>query len=54
MQKDLPDKALDSSEQLFISGGGGVRAYAESESGDNGYVLNVEFRYAVPRLERTV
>jgi hemolysin activation/secretion protein len=52
MQKDLADKVLDSSEQLFISGSGGVRAYAESESGDNGYALNVEFRYAVPRLER--
>lgn len=52
MQKDISDKILDSSEQLFISGSGGVRAYAESASGDNGYVLNTEFRYMLPALIR--
>jgi hemolysin activation/secretion protein len=52
MQKDLADKDLDSSEQLFISGSGGVRAYAEGTSGDNGYILNLEFRYALPKWHR--
>jgi hemolysin activation/secretion protein len=49
MQKDLRVKYLDSSEQLFISGSGGVRGYVEGSSGDNGYVFNVEFPYALPK-----
>ena len=50
-QKDVINKSLYSSEQLFISGGSGVRAYAEGASGDNGYVANLEFRYALPRIK---
>ena len=58
-QKDLRVKTLDSSEQLFISGSGGVRAYAEGISGDNGYIFNLEMPYALPKarnlnLQQTV
>ncbi len=40
----------DSTEQLFISGMTGVKAYTESVSLDNGYVANAELRYALPTL----
>jgi hemolysin activation/secretion protein len=50
-QKDISDKVLDSSEQLFISGSGGIRAYAEGASGDNGYVFTQELRYTLPRIK---
>jgi len=50
-QKDVSNKGLDSSEQLFISGSTGVRAYAEGASGDNGYVFTQELRYALPRIK---
>lgn len=49
-QKDLRVKSLDSSEQLFVSGSGGVRAYAEGLSGDNGYIFNLELPYALPKV----
>jgi len=49
-QKDLRVKPLDSSEQLFVSGSGGVRAYAEGISGDNGYIFNFELPYALPKV----
>jgi hemolysin activation/secretion protein len=49
-QKDLRVKTLDSSEQLFVSGSGGVRAYAEGLSGDNGYIFNLELPYALPKV----
>ena len=52
-QKDLRVKALDSSEQLFISGSGGVRAYAEGMSGDNGYIFNLELPYALPKIRHS-
>ncbi|RDU95221.1 ShlB/FhaC/HecB family hemolysin secretion/activation protein [Trinickia dinghuensis] len=41
---------LDSSEQLLISGTQGVLAYQEAGSGDNGYLANVNLRYALPRF----
>ncbi len=47
-QKDLRVKTLDSSEQLFVSGSGGVRGFAEGISGDNGYIFNLELPYALP------
>ncbi|MDR0816836.1 MAG: hypothetical protein LBN28_05560 [Desulfovibrio sp.] len=46
-QKSL-DKNLDSSEQFNITGSTGVKAYREVISGDNGYLLNAELRYALP------
>jgi len=49
-QKDLRVKTLDSSEQLFVSGSGGVRGYAEGLSGDNGYIFNLELPYALPKV----
>ncbi len=53
MQKDLRVKTLDSSEQFFISGAGGVRAYVESYSSDNGYIFNLELPYALPKISHT-
>lgn len=53
MQKDLRVKYLDSSEQLFISGSGGVRAFVEGSSGDNGYIFTAEFPYTLPKLSHT-
>lgn len=44
------NRNLDSSEQLMISGTRGVMAYEQSVSGDNGYLLNVELRYALPAI----
>ncbi|MDR3299615.1 MAG: hypothetical protein LBU43_06345 [Candidatus Accumulibacter sp.] len=41
---------LDSSEQFQISGIYGVAAYREVVSGDHGYWLNVEMRYALPAV----
>jgi hemolysin activation/secretion protein len=49
-QHVLNNKNLDSSEQMSISGRDGVKAYRESVSGDNGYLLNAELRYALPNL----
>jgi hemolysin activation/secretion protein len=50
LQKVLTAHNLDSTEQLFISGTTGVRAYTEGVSFDNGYVANAEVRYALPTL----
>jgi hemolysin activation/secretion protein len=47
-QKVLTSHNLDSVEQMFISGQAGVKAYTESVSFDNGYVANLELRYALP------
>jgi len=52
-QKDLRAKVLDSSEQLFISGSGGVRGFVEGLSGDNGYIVNMELPYALPKIPHT-
>ena len=50
MQKDLRVKPLDNSEELFISGSGGVRAFSEGMGGDNGYIFNLELPYTLPNL----
>lgn len=50
LQKTLTHKNLDATEQMFISGMGGVRAYTESVSFDNGYVATVEMRYVLPEI----
>lgn len=47
-QRTLMDKNLDASEQMSISGVDGVKSYVEGVTGDNGYLLNVEARYALP------
>ncbi|MCO5977733.1 ShlB/FhaC/HecB family hemolysin secretion/activation protein [Ideonella oryzae] len=49
-QKALHNKNLDSSEQMNLAGPGGVRAYRESVSGDNGALVSAELRYALPVL----
>lgn len=47
----LASKNLDSSEKMELGGSGAVRAYPEGEAyGDQGYVLNLEAHYALPRL----
>lgn len=48
LQKVIINRNLDSTEQMFISGIGGVRAYTESVSFDNGYVASMEVRYNLP------
>jgi len=48
LQKVLTGNNLDSTEQLFITGPGGVRVYDVSYGFDNGYLLNGELRYALP------
>jgi hemolysin activation/secretion protein len=53
MQKNLRTKYLDSSERLFVSGSGGVRAYVEGISGDNGYIFNLELPYPLPKIPHT-
>lgn len=50
VQKALRDKNLDASEQMTISGPNGVKAYRETVSGDNGYLLNAELRYLLPAV----
>ena len=48
-QQALGHKNLDTSEQLTISGVDGVKVYPDSElSSDNGYVLGLELKYAIP------
>jgi hemolysin activation/secretion protein len=49
LQKSLTGN-LDPTEQLFISGTTGVKAYTEGISFDNGYLANAELRYALPPL----
>jgi hemolysin activation/secretion protein len=49
-QKALMDKNLDGSEQMSVSGAGGVRSYVEGVLGDNGYLFNVEAKYTLPAL----
>ncbi len=50
LQKTLTGKNIDPVEQLFISGTAGVKAYTEQISFDNGYVANMELRYALPAV----
>jgi len=47
-QKILTGKNVDSTEQFFISGAGGVRAWTESIGFDNGYTVGAELKYALP------
>ncbi|HUW36570.1 MAG TPA: ShlB/FhaC/HecB family hemolysin secretion/activation protein [Rhodocyclaceae bacterium] len=47
----LASKNLDVSEQMELGGMYGVRAYPEGEAyGDQGYVLNLEARYQLPKF----
>jgi hemolysin activation/secretion protein len=50
LQKALLDKNLDAVEQMNLtcSSCGGVKAYRETVTGDNGYLIGVELRYALP------
>jgi hemolysin activation/secretion protein len=50
LQKVLTAHNLDPTEQLFINGTTGVKAYTEAVSFDNGYVASAELRYALPTL----
>jgi hemolysin activation/secretion protein len=44
-------KNLDSSEKMSLGGINGVRAYPEGEAwGDEGYVINVEARWLLPKI----
>lgn len=48
-------KNLDSSEKMGLGGMYGVRAYPEGEGyGDEGYVLNLEARYLLPKYSTTM
>jgi hemolysin activation/secretion protein len=48
VQGQWSDSNLDSSEKLSLGGAYGVRAYPQGEaSGDQGYLANVELRYAL-------
>jgi len=50
LQQVLSGNNLDSSEQFFISGTSGVKAYSESIGFDNGTLVDVELRYELPHL----
>ena len=49
-QRALTGGNLDGSEQMSISGRGGVMAYQESFSGDNAWALRAELRRSLPDL----
>lgn len=50
----LASKNLDSSEKMELGGMNGVRAYPQGEApGDEGYLLNVEARYLLPKFWET-
>lgn len=44
------NKNLDGSEQLSISGPNGIRSYPDGVTGDNGYLVNLEVKYALPAV----
>jgi hemolysin activation/secretion protein len=48
-QKSLSGN-LDSSEQLTLTGSWGIRSYDEGLSGDSGYVVTPELKYALPNF----
>jgi len=50
LQRVLRSKRLDSSEQMSISGANAVKAYGESVSGDNAWLLNLSLRHPLPTL----
>jgi hemolysin activation/secretion protein len=43
---------LDTSEQLQLTGAYGIRSFNEGVSGDSGYIITPELRYALPTLPR--
>ncbi|WP_083917838.1 ShlB/FhaC/HecB family hemolysin secretion/activation protein [Uliginosibacterium gangwonense] len=43
-------KNLDGSEQLSITGASGIKSFSEGVSGDNGFLLGAEIKYALPAL----
>ena len=48
-QGQIASKNLDSSEQMYLGGARGIRAYQQGEaSGDNGLLGSLEFRYHTP------
>ncbi|KTT35593.1 ShlB/FhaC/HecB family hemolysin secretion/activation protein [Pseudomonas rhizoryzae] len=48
LQAQWADRNLDSSEKFYLGGAYGVRAYPQGEaSGDEGWLANVELRYAL-------
>lgn len=48
----ISDKNLDSSQKLSLGGISGVRAYPIGEaSGDEGYIVNIDLKYKVPKEE---
>ncbi len=47
-QKSFNGKNLDSSEQMSLTGFYGVRSFDEGLSGDSGYLLTPELKYALP------
>lgn len=49
-QKSLSGN-LDSSEQFSLAGFWGVRSFDEGLSGDSGYIVTPELRYALPAIE---
>ena len=44
------NKNLDGSEQLSISGVGGIKSYPDGVTNDNGVLLGAELKYALPAL----
>jgi hemolysin activation/secretion protein len=51
----LASRNLDSSEKMELGGMYGVRAYPEGETyADQGYVLNLEARWLLPKLSQTL
>jgi len=52
LQKALGNKNLDGSEDFSLGGAYGVRAFPDGElSAENGYIVGIEFFYALPTYE---
>ncbi len=52
LQGQIASKNMSSAERFSLGGPAGVRAYPVGEAtGDNGYVVNVEYRYIMPGLK---
>lgn len=49
-QKALFGKSLDSSEQFYLTGFFGVRSFDQGFSGDSGYLVTPELKYALPEF----
>lgn len=50
LQKAGTSMPLDSSEQMYLSGNTGVKAFSEGVSSDNGYLIDLDARYALPAV----